>query len=260
MTPQEYRAARAQHPEAGALTVYRWSRIPKPHSLDWNDHGSESVGTATIDGWDIRATIAEDYEVDLADTYGTLTDEYQRGAFENPHWRVWHHGGHADRWSAHIKYRHDDVCSSRHDDDGAARWYISDAGDSLEELRDYYRKYLSRHEAHSRALADFRQRADEARRAYSDRYGQGRYAFAFVTATASLAGVEVSHASYGGYSWERDYNKPLDPQLDAIVDDAVREVLADAPHGVTDAAIAQETSAHQSMARATALRHAGAVS
>jgi hypothetical protein len=228
----EYRALRAQHPDIGASTLWRWITAPKPHRLAWEDEGSETVGTATIDGWNVRATIADDDHVDVSEEYGTLTDSLARvssrearGAFENPYWREYHKDldPSSRRWHDEIGCRHPDE---------AARWYISGSGDTIDELRSYHHKRgMARHEAYTRALADFRERAEIAREAYADRYGTGRYSFAYVSVTVSLAGVEIAEASFGGYSWERKYSEPLDPQLDAIVDDAVREALPriDAP-------------------------------
>jgi hypothetical protein len=85
--------------------------------------------------------------------------------------------------------------------------------------------------------------ADDCRQWSTDRYGQGRYSFVFVEATASLAGIEVASVAYGNASWERDFAKPLDAQLDTLADDAVREVLAVAPEAVADVAQAKEASA-----------------
>jgi hypothetical protein len=246
----DYRALRAKHPGAGALNAWRWATAPKPHRLEWEDEGSETVGAATIAGWDVRATITDDIHVDASETYGTLTDTYERGAFENPYWREYHQDDSPSdrRW-------HDEVHGRRHHDGtGAARWYIDGSGETFDELRRYYRKSgMSRHEAYTRALADYRERAEIAREAYADRYGNGRYAFAYVSVTVSLAGVEIAEASYGGASWERDYSKPLGPQLDAIVDDAVREALAEAPTAVYDAMNRELETADAIKARGRAL-------
>lgn len=247
----DYRSLRAQHPDLAALTLWRWATAPKPHSLEWDEDGSETVGTATIDGWDVRAIITDDIYADASDTYGTLTDDYERGAFENPYWREYHKD-----YGPGLAVDHDAYCRSRHhDESGATRWYI-DSADTFDELRAYYRKSLTRHEAYTRALADYRERADDCRRFVSDRYGNGRYAFALVDVTVSLAGVEVATAGYGGYAWERDYRKPLDPQLDAIVDDAVREALADAPRAVYDAMNRELETADAIKARGRALTDA----
>jgi hypothetical protein len=234
----DYRALRAKHPDVSASTIWRWAIAPKPHTLQWDEVGSESIGTATIDEWDIRATITNDDHVDASEAYGTLTMRYENGALENPYFREWHH---PDYHEASGIY-HDDICRSRHDDDGAARWYVSDSGDTLEELRSYYRQHLARHDAYSRALADFRRRADIARQVYADRYGTGPYALLLVDVTISLAGVDVASTGYGGCTFDRDYSKPLGPQLDAIVDDAVREAIAEAP-GLISRAVDRERDA-----------------
>lgn len=257
MTPEtlaEYRKNRADHPGIGALSAYRWVKARKPHSFEWDDSGTGQTGTATIDGYDVVATIADDYDVDPSETYGTLTMDWERGAFPNPYFRERHHGGHGERTGDYARY-HESHCSSDHDEDGAARWYIDSADDTLDELRAYLRKSgVARHEAYSRALADFRERADTCRTQYQD--WRGKYSFAYVTATASLAGVEIAQSSFGGYAWERDYGRPLDPQLDEIVSDAVYEVLAEAPSKVLDAVGSELLAATERLDRASALRHA----
>lgn len=253
MTPyirDAYRRLRAKHPDAGARTCWQWAKLPDPHSLDWDECDGESVGTAVIEGWDIEARIAEDYEADASEVYGTLSMQWERNAFPNPYFREWHEAPGYDDW-------HDDVCASPHDDDGAARYYIPPDGVSFDELRAYYRsRGMARHEAYTRALAQMRAMADDCRAWTADRYGIGRYSFAFVTATASLAGVEVYSISHGGASWECDYSKPLDPQLDALVDDAVRECLAVAPNMVATVATEQEQQANIIRAMADNLRAA----
>lgn len=217
----DYRALRAKYPDYPAKHLWQWASAQKPHALDWDEDGSEAIGTATIDGWDVRAVITDDYDVDASETYGTLTDDYERGAFENPYWREYHKS-----YGPGLAVDHDAYCRSRHhDESGAARWYVDGSGDTFETLHAYYRKSYARHEAYSRALADYRERANDCRQFVSDRYGQGRYLFAYVSVEVSLAGVVVGEFAYGGYSWERKYTESLDSQLDEIVGEAVREAL-----------------------------------
>ena len=250
-TRNEYARLRIKHPDMPARHVLTWARARMPHALDWDESSGGSVGTATIEGWDVEARITDDDDVDASETYGTLTMRHERGAFANPYWREWHKDNDL------ASYWHGDTCGSRHDDDGAAQWYVPPDGQTLDELRSYYHKQgASRHAAYTRALAELRAMASDCQTAVADRYGQGRYAFAYVVATVSLAGVEVASAAYGGYAWEREYSKPLDPQLDAIVDDAVREALAEAPLAVERAAQAEEARASALASRASALRSA----
>lgn len=228
----EYLRLRAKHPDYSRKSLLQWAKsTAKRARLDWDEKSSASIGRITMDGFDIVVKIRDDDDYDYADEFGHASNKYERvdggrvqlagrrrwitpEPFENPTWREYHKGEECHSYERHCP----------------GRYFYHPSGETFAAMWAYNTKTMGRHDAWLRTMEWFREAAEDLRKAEN---GNPPWYVMLVTATAYVDGEEIATTSVGGYSWQRDYTKPLEPQLDEIASEVLSEVIAEAEDALT---------------------------